>query len=99
MTTIIERPEGSSDNSGGTVVIAVIVGALAAAVFGLYTFGAFDNRPAGTPTAVIVETPAAPAAAPAQSTPAPAPEAAPAPAPQAAPAPESEPAAPPAAPQ
>lgn len=63
MTTIIERPTTSGDD-GGTAVIALIVGALAALVFGLYAFGAFDGAPtrtAGDTTSVTVETPAPPA--------------------------------------
>ena len=41
MTTIIERPSGDSGGSG-LVVIALVVGAAAAAVIGLFAFGTFD---------------------------------------------------------
>ena len=101
MTTIIERPEGGDS---GMVVIAAIVGALAAGVVGLFAFGAFDRNPAST--TVTVEQPAMPAtpteaAPPAQSAPAPAQETAPStePPPPATPdTTEPEPAAPPAPP-
>lgn len=59
MTTIIERPTGGDD--GGTAIIALIVGALAALVFGLYAFGAFEAAPTrtvGDSTSITVETPA-----------------------------------------
>ena len=58
MTTIIERPTGDS-GSGGTVLIALVVGAIAAAVIGLFAFGAFDNRGPST-TSVTVEQPVVP---------------------------------------
>lgn len=61
MTTIIERPATSGDD-GGTAALALIVGALAALVFGLYAFGAFDGSPtlprAGDSTNVTIEQPA-----------------------------------------
>ena len=63
MTTIIERPTGSSDG-GGTVVIAVIVGAIAAAVIGMVAFGGFQRQP---DTTVTIDTPAAGETADAQT--------------------------------
>jgi hypothetical protein len=98
MTTIIERPEGGGS---GMVVIAAVVGALAAGVIGLFAFGAFDRNPAST--TVTVEQPATPTATapPAQSAPAPTEQTAPStePPPPATPdTTEPEPAAPPAPP-
>jgi len=59
MTTIIERPSG--DDSGRLVVIALIVGAIAAGAIGLFAFGAFDGRgSASSSTSVTVEQPLAP---------------------------------------
>ncbi len=73
MTTIIERPSGEGDSS--LVMLAIIVGALAAIVIGLFAFGMFDRAPA-TENTLTIETPAAPAAEAAPA--APAAEAAPA---------------------
>ena len=85
MTTIIERPSGGSD--GGTVALALIVGAIAAAAVAMFAFGTFDPKPTETnltiemppaamartaPTAPTASTaPTAPQAAPAEPEPAP----------------------------
>lgn len=75
MTTIIERPSGDGDS--GTILLAVIVGVLAAAVIGMFAFGAFDRQT----TTLKIEDPAAatapttaPQAAPADQPPASAPQ-------------------------
>ncbi len=69
MTTIIERPSGGSD--GGIAVIAVLVGAIAALVIGLFALGVFEGTPVGKPneTNLTIETPAPTAPAPAPATP------------------------------
>jgi hypothetical protein len=68
MTTIIERPSG--DSGGGVTLIALVVGAVAAGVVGLFAFGAFDAK-TPTSTSVTIEQPAAPSpAAPAATPPA-----------------------------
>jgi hypothetical protein len=71
MTTIIERPSG--EDSGGTVMIAVIVGALAAAVIGMIAYnGGFNSTPATNDTNLTITTPTTvPEAAPKEAQPAP----------------------------
>ena len=102
MTTIIERPS-SDGGGGGLVVIALVVGALAAGVIGLFAFGAFDGRGvAPASTSITVEQPPAAAAPMAPATTPPSQNAAPAeqpaPAPDA-PAPDTAPTEPAPAPE
>lgn len=67
MTTIIEQPGGGSGSDGGIAVIAVLVGAIAALVIGLFALGTFERKP--VETNLTIETPApvqpAPESAPA----------------------------------
>jgi hypothetical protein len=83
MTTIIERPSGEGD-SGGTVLMAVIVGALVAGVIAMVAYnGGFDRSPTGTDTNLTITVPSAPSpeAAPKEAQPAPQPTPEPSPAP------------------